>query len=74
MEAMEALEVATPTPTPTLPLPRVLTDVHSCPVAHLRFLHPSRPHVLSADARGAAHLLSFSRLLLAHTVHRQCLP
>ena len=52
---------------------RVLTDVHVCPVAHLRFLHPSRPHVLSADARGAAHLLSFSRLLLAHTVHRQCL-
>ena len=49
------------------------TDLHDAPIAHLRFLHPSRAHCLTVDSNGGAHLATFSRMLVAYTVTRHCL-
>ena len=48
-----------------------VTDLHTEAVSHLRFLHPARPHAISADATGATHLIQFHRILMSHTVSRQ---
>eukprot|EP00966_Prymnesium_polylepis_P028757 666500-Prymnesium_polylepis.2 len=51
-----------------------VTDLHAgaC-VSHLRFLHPARPHGISVDSTGATHLIQFHRILVSHSLSRQCL-
>ena len=48
-------------------------ELHDAPITHLRFLHVHRPHALTVDAGGTAHLCTFSRLVMSYTVTRQCL-
>ena len=48
-------------------------ELHHQPIAHIRFLHPSKPHALTVDASGVAHIATFSKVLMAYSVTRQCL-
>ena len=46
-------------------------ELHDHAIAHVRFLHRSRPHALTVDTGGCAHLCTFTRLLIGWTVTRQ---
>lgn len=46
-------------------------ELHGASISHIRFLAPGRPHALTVDAGGTAHLTSFSLLLMSYSVSRQ---